>query len=253
MIFNGSDVRSMTLMQEHQRETGLANIATYLGQVSPVFLSSEYEKEKLEIARSASDFADEIFTMRVDQSTYLERETQPYQYFLPDEQILANLDKFDNLDEPVIVHAPSSPIIKGTQLVRAAVELLKGEGYEFEYIELSGVAHEEVRSVLERAHLVLNQFYAHAPGVFGVEAMAAGCVVLMSADEYVEPDLPLGSNGAWVVTKHWQVYNHLRKLLDQPDQLRSQAEAAQDWVRLHAATSVAGPRFRKVLDRLTTE
>ena len=110
------------------------------------------------------------------------------------------LKKFDEIVRPVLVHAPSSPIIKGTQLVRAAVALLREEGFDFEYVELTGVPHEEVASQLQRAHIVLNQFFAYVPGMFGIEAMAAGAVVLQSADESLESDLPAGSNAAWVVT-----------------------------------------------------
>ena len=70
------------------------------------------------------------------------------------------------------------------------------------------------RRELGRAHIALNQFYGFSPAVFGAEALAAGCAVMMSSDEFVETDLPAGSNECWVVTKHHQVYSHLRRLLD---------------------------------------
>ncbi|MBO2988391.1 glycosyltransferase family protein [Leucobacter tardus] len=249
-FFTGSDVRSMELMHQHELETGLPNIATYLGQVAPKFREPAFERKQRAIGMVADEFADEIFTMRVDQRAYIDRETQPYPYLLPDDEISEDLERFEAVERPVILHAPSSPIIKGTQLVRAAVEALRREGFDFEYVELNRVPYEEVKSLLARSHIVLNQFYAHVPGVFGVEAMAAGCVVLMSADEQIEPDLPRGSNRAWVVTKHWEVYHQLKSLLEEPERLRPQAEAGLAWINEHARASVAGPKLQSVLDRL---
>src|SRR5690606_31039206 len=93
-----------------------------------------------------------------------------------------------------------------------------------------------------------NQFYSLVPSVFGVEAMAAGAIVMMRADEGDEPSVPAGSNGAWVVTRHYEVAKNLRRLLDNPETWRAQAQAGVDWVREHAVASVSGPRFAALLE-----
>lgn len=249
--FTGSDIRSPVLMREHERVTGLPNIASYLGYTNPVFQTPAYDAERKRTGEVAERFADEIFTFRVDQMGYLTRRTQPFPYLVPDEELEGDLSRFDAESPPVVLHAPSSPIIKGTQLVRSAVAALREEGFAFEYVELTGVPHEQVKQELARAHVVMNEFYSHAPGVFAVEAMAAGCVVLTSADEHVERDLPAGSNEAWVVTKHWEVYRNLRAVLERPEAMRAQAEAGLAWVRRHATASASGARIRSVLDDLT--
>lgn len=249
--FTGSDIRSPALMRGHERQTGLPNIATYLASTDPVFGTAAYDAERKQIAEVAERFADEILTFRVDQMGYLSRSTQPFPYLIPDEAVREDLEKFESVPVPVILHAPSSPIIKGTQLVRSAIAALRADGFEFEYVELSGVPHAEVMSELERAHIVLNEFYSHAPGVFAVEAMASGCVVLTSADENVEPDLPAGSNHAWIVTRHWEVYRNLRAVLERPESLRAQADAGRAWVRANAVTSESGARIRGILGRIT--
>lgn len=251
--FTGSDIRSPALMAAHEAASGLPNIASYLRFTDPAFASPDYDDSKRRIASIADEFADAILTARVDQAGYLTRHTEPFLYFLPDRQIAKHLTKFDELTRPVVLHATSSPVIKGTQLVRAAVESLRRQGFDFEYVELARVPHEQVTAALERSHIVLNQFYAHVPGMFGVEALAAGCVVLMSADETVEPDLPRGSNGAWVVTKHWQVERQLRSILEHPESMREQAEAGQQWVWQHAAASASGARLRQILGELLAE
>jgi hypothetical protein len=67
---------------------------------------------------------------------------------------------------------------------------------------------------LKSSHIVLNQFYAFTPGLFGIEAMANHCAVLMSADPSIETGLPQKSKDAWMITKYWEVYDNLKYLLD---------------------------------------
>ncbi len=249
-VFTGSDIRSPVLMQAHEDASGLPNIASYLKYTDAAFRDPGFDEERRRTGEIANRYADVIFTYRVDQKGYIDRPSKPFPYMVADAQFATNLDKFDHVTLPVLLHAPSSPIIKGTQLVRAAIAALREEGFEFEYIEVTGVPHEQVLEHLSRAHIVLNEFYSHAPGVFAVEAMAAGCVVLTSADENIEPDLPRRSNEAWVVTKHWQVYDHLKGLLQNPDRLEAQAKRGQRWAREHASVSVVAPKLGELFEEL---
>lgn len=249
-FFTGNDIRSIRVMAEQEEQFGLPNIATYLPALNPVFASDAYDSARKEIARTANEHADVIFNARVDQAGYLTRETEPFLYFYPQDMICDPRERFSVLQKPVVLHAPSSPVIKGTQLVRAAVAALQAEGFEFEYIELIGVPHEEVKLQLQRAHIVLNEFYSYMPGVFGIEAMASGAVLLTSADQRIETDLPDGSNEAWVVTHHHEVTTRLREVLQAgPERLLAQAIAGQRWVREHATAAVSGSVLREVLER----
>lgn len=245
--FTGSDIRSLVQMRKLESQFELPNAGTYQSYAAPSMGTQEFDDSRRRIAQRADEFADLIFTLRVDQAGYLSRDTEPFIYFFPDEEIASDLTRFERPKRVVVVHAPSSPVAKGTQVVRAAVDGLRRSGWDFEYVELIGVSHSQVRDALQRAHIVLNQFYAFAPGVFGVEAMAAGCILLTSADEHIETDLPAGSNAAWVVTRHYEVRDRLEEILRHPDRMREQAEAGIRWVREHAASSRSGERLRSLL------
>ena len=249
-LFAGSDIRSPALMRRFQEETGLETIATYLDQVSPLFATAAYDEQRQRTAAVADRYADVIFNAAVDQLSYLQRATEPFPYFFPDEDLLLDDAKHAAPGPRIVVHAPSSPIIKGTQVVRAAVQRLQAQGYDFEYRELIEAPHAEVLASLREAHIVLNEFYAFVPGVFGVEAMANGCALLTRADESIETDLPVGSNSAWVVTTAADIYANLRQLLDHPDQITQQATAGRAWVKEHATVSASGARVRGVLGRI---
>lgn len=246
--FTGTDIRSPRRMAELEDSMGEPNVATYLAETDGRYATESYEIVKQRTAASAERFADVIFNADADQRGYLTQPAEHFKYFVDDEDITETLDKFENVKRPVVLHAPSSPVIKGTQLVRAAVAQLQAEGWDFEYVELVRQPHESVQRELRRAHIVLNQFYSLVPGVFGVEALAAGNVVMMRADENDEPSVPAGSNSAWVVTRHHQVANNLRQLLSNPSLWEEQARAGVAWVRQHAASSVTGPEFARVLE-----
>jgi hypothetical protein len=62
--------------------------------------------------------------------------------------------------------------------------------------------------------------------------------------------LPEGSNAAWVVTRHFEVTKHLRKVLDEPGSWEQQARAGAQWVRDYAAIGVTGATLREKLSRL---
>lgn len=72
---------------------------------------------------------------------------------------------------PVVMHSPSSPEVKGTELVRAAVAELRARGLDFEYRELSGVPNEQVLAALRDCDLVVDQCYSDTPlAMFATEA-----------------------------------------------------------------------------------
>jgi hypothetical protein len=239
-------------MKQLEHDLKRPNLGTYLAEVNPLFGTEAYDELKRRIAEVTDTYADLIYNADVDQRGYLKRPVLGTRYFYPDDEIAASYDRFANVARPVIVHAPSSPIIKGTQLVRAAVTALREDGYDFEYVELIDTPNAEVKATLGRAHIALNEFYAFTPGVFGVEAMASGAVLVTSADPVIEPQLPPESSEAWLVTPSHRILDNLRLLLDEPQRLEPLARRGTQWVRDHASASASGAataaQLRAVLD-----
>jgi hypothetical protein len=246
-FFLGNDSRSVVKEKEMGAKLDLDVAANYYKYVYPHFSSPQYDLEKIRIARVAQKHADFIFNADVDQSSYLTNKSLPFMYFFPDNKIRSDFKKFNDKSNPLIIHAPSSAIIKGTQLVRAAIKKLRNNGYLFRYIELEGVPNSVVLEKLEEAHIVLNEFYMFTPGMFGIEAMANCCVLITAADEFIEKSLPEGSNKAWISTKYFEVYDNLKKLLDSPSSWEEISRAGNEWVRIHAASSSSGKKFQNII------
>ncbi len=230
-FFMGSEIRSFKLLEDFSKKNNMDVITTYQSISEAGIDSLEREKTRKRLAESADKYADKIINPSVDQISYIKRRTYPFIYFLSDELFCSSLAKFDNIDEIRVVHGPSSPIIKGTPLVRAAIKKLEIEGYRFKYIELINVPHETMLRELQNAHIVLNEFYAFVPGVFGLEAMANHCALLTSADENIETTLPHGANRAWCVTPYWSIYENLKYFLDNPELIKPQAISGYNWAK----------------------
>jgi hypothetical protein len=232
-IFNGSDIRSPNKLREKLNELEYDGFLDYVGMVIPYYLSKGYEKKKKRIAALSDKYADLCFSASIDQASYLTSKQYfpPYAYDIKD--FNRNDDKFNKNQTIKILHAPSNPLAKGTPLVRAAVKKLKLDGYRFEYKELIGQSNTIVLKELGSSHIVLNQFYAFVPGLFGIESLANHTAVLMSADPDIETGLPQDAKGAWMITKYWQVYDNLKFLLDNPEEIKKYADTGYDFALNH--------------------
>lgn len=80
-------------------------------------------------------------------------------------------------EPPLLLHAPTDPVSKGTKEVEAAIDLLKAEGAEFRFELIQGQPNEYVLDRLQHADIVIDQ-PALWIGRFGVEALACSCVVI---------------------------------------------------------------------------
>lgn len=242
-MFLGNDIRSPKLMLDFAKLNEIEVISSYDIQIAPMRLTEEYELSKKLIAEAADQYADLIYSAPDDQKSYLKRNVEPIFYVYPDEKFYRNTNKYSNINKIRIVHAPSSPILKGTPLVRAAIKKLKVEGYSFDYIELTNVSNDQVLTELREAHIVLNQFYGFALGFFAIEALASYCAVLSSAHFSLESSLPKDSEDAWLSTQYWEVYDKLKYLLDNPHQMEKYASRGYYWAQKHYSFSNVKGKF----------
>lgn len=243
VFYCGSEIRSPEKMKELCARNGKEHLALYQVWQSPWMASELWENRLRRRCLVTERYANQIYNMNVDQVSYFNGSTKPYPNLIRDEVFNFNTDKFENYELIRILHAPSNPFVKGTQVVRAAIKELKHLGYNFEYKELMGVTNEVVLRELSKSHVVLNEFYAFVPGVFGVEALANCCVVLQSADSNVELDLPVDANKAWIVTETHEILRNLRQVLDNPKELKSIAEFGYSWALENCSISKAGKKL----------
>lgn len=220
-IFLGSEIRSLKKLYEFGLSLEQDTIATYK-KYNETHLDNEEKKKKLAIV--TDKYADVIFNASVDQISYLTSATSPIFYIVKDDEFHYSHSKFNNLSTIKIIHAPTDPLIKGTQVVRAVVKKLQSEGYSIDYSEMFNKKNEEVLKELKTSHIAINQLYAFIPSVFGIECMANHVALLTSADRKIEKDLPPGSENAWITTNYWNLYDNLKYFISNPSEIVKQAD-----------------------------
>jgi hypothetical protein len=95
---------------------------------------------------------------------------------------------------PLVVHAPSAPVAKGTPAVLIAIEQLKKK-YDFEFVLIQGMPRKKALEIVQAADIYLDQFIIGYYGMAAIEAMAFGkpvlCYLKPSLIHEVPPDLPI--------------------------------------------------------------
>ncbi len=85
---------------------------------------------------------------------------------------------------PIVVHAPSSGALKGTDLVEPVLRSLAAEG-RIEYRAAVGLDRAGIRELYRNADIVLEQFRLGIYGVATCEALAAGRIVISHVSDQV--------------------------------------------------------------------
>jgi glycosyltransferase involved in cell wall biosynthesis len=140
-------------------------------------------------------------------------------------------------ERPLVVHAPSDRVRKGTAHVIAACAQLP---VDLEIVE--GLHHEEARERYRRADIVVDQLNAGWHGIFALEAMALGKPVVT----YLQPEIVAQAERAYgtkvpiVSATKETLVEALRPLVESPARRREVGAASRAYVeRVHDIDRVA--------------
>jgi glycosyltransferase involved in cell wall biosynthesis len=160
----------------------------------------EYQSESLQRSRQVQKkFAEAGFAsiVPVCMLRYVQTDICPRVYVVPQRILLSDYNTAypdPAVTRPLIVHAPTAPIAKGTPAVLKAIEKLK-IAYNFEFRLLHGMSRNEALQVVQRADIFLDQFVVGDHGMAALEAMAFGkpvvCYIKPSMIDKYPPDLPI--------------------------------------------------------------
>ncbi len=141
-------------------------------------------------------------------------------------------------DRPLVVHAPSKTLVKGTPLILQALKELGEEGLDFDLKVITGMAHQEAMGWYRRADLIIDQVLIGWYGVLTMEALTLGkpVVVYVREDLYdkFNPRIPIANANPDTLK------DVLRPLLADYEARRRLAESGPDFVReVHDIRTVA--------------
>lgn len=132
----------------------------------------------------------------------------------------------------LIVHAPTSPVIKGSQYIVNAINELKPK-YDFEFKLIQGMSHEEAKKIYQQADLIVDELHCGTYGLLTVETMAMAKPVITWVTDYMRekypPELPvISANPDTVKAKIEYAINNREMLTELGQKGRSYVEKYHD-------------------------
>ncbi|KCB46247.1 hypothetical protein L538_0092 [Bordetella hinzii 4161] len=226
MTYQGDDARQGA----YQRQNFEIHIAS---QVGPQYYSAASDRFKQASIRRMDAWCDMIYALNPDLLRVLPARTRflPYGHVFLDEWLPVYNQREDR---PLrIVHAPSHRGVKGTELVLAALERLKAQGYHFELILVENMANAQARLEYERADVLVDQLFAGWYGGLAVELMALGKPVIVYIRDEDLAYLPEGmaQDLPFIRSRPDEIEQTLRAVLEMPRKdLHARALASRAFV-----------------------
>jgi glycosyltransferase involved in cell wall biosynthesis len=211
VTYQGDDAR--------QGEYCLSHYAiTFASRVEPGYYCRASDAFKRASIARFSGLAQAIYSVNPDLLNLLPARSRfvPYGHVFLEEWLPAYSQ--DHPGPLRILHAPSHRLVKGTDLIVAALEELKAEGHAFELLLVEGMSNAQARQVYAKADVLVDQLFAGWYGGLAVELMALGKPVvayirvedLGFIDPEMREELPI------VQAKPYSVKDVLRGVLEMP-------------------------------------
>tara|TARA_A100000171_G_scaffold51162_1_gene64616 strand:- start:21477 stop:22688 length:1212 start_codon:yes stop_codon:yes gene_type:complete len=225
IIFLGSEIRHWYLYQKELEGLGYANlyeqcIKTYKEQSFGSYLDK---------ARRVN-LAEKYSNLILSQPGFAQLQRLPYLRATPGLLLEEYTFNIPERAVPIIVHAPSSRGVKGTEFVIAALEKLRREGIEFEFRLIENLPNHELLELLSKVDIVIDELNSDTIGVLSSEAMATGNAVISSyIIELAKVPVPCPV----INSNKFSIYEDVKQLiLDIPLRV-SLANEGKDYVNRH--------------------
>jgi glycosyltransferase involved in cell wall biosynthesis len=139
---------------------------------------------------------------------------------------------------PLVIHAPTNPLFKGTAPIEAAVQRLQAEGIRFDYRRIEKMSNEQALQSYRDADIVIDQILCGSYGMLAVETMSLGKPVVGFIREDLASSFP---EVPPIASCHPDsIYTRLKQLILDPALRRRLGEAGRIYAeKYHDAGNVA--------------
>lgn len=225
VMFLGSEIRHWYLYKMEIKTLGYEEMFSSCIEAYKTQNFNSYH-DKLERVIAAETYADLILS----QPGFGQLQTRPYMrvtvgLYLPDYEF-----KVSGRKRPLIVHAPTARGIKGTEYVVETLELLKSEGFEFEFKLIENLPNLELIQLLVESDIVIDELNSDTIGVLSTEAMATGNAVLTG---YLAEFAKVPSPCPVINTNRFNIYENLKTLLSDLENRIQLSYQGRSYVELH--------------------
>ncbi len=129
---------------------------------------------------------------------------------------------------PVVLHAPSNELLKGSGEIDAVLSKLS-ERRLIEYRRIGRVSHADMAGLLAEVDVVVDQLHLGLYGVLACEAMAAGRLVVSEVGQRIRQRVPVEI--PIVEADHHTLEQRIRQIAAEPARFVDMAESGPEFVR----------------------
>lgn len=150
-----------------------------------------------------------------------------------------------------ILHSPSHPEIKGTPLIRSAIQKLQSKGYLIDFVEITGQPNRIVVQELARCDFVVDQAYSDAPvASFAVEAAFLGKPVVIAGygQEVTRQMTPASWLPPTLFCRPDELEEAIEKMIVEKDYRLELGKQAKEFVRTHWSPRKVAERYLQILE-----
>lgn len=151
-------------------------------------------------------------------------------------------------DMPLVVHAPTNPLFKGTAQIEAAMERLREEGCRFEYRRVEKMSNAEALQLYRRADIVVDQILCGSYGLLAVESMALGKPVVGFIREDLVSMFPEAPPIESATPDTVQAV--VRALLTDPQRRRTRGWMGRKYAEKHHDTQVVATKLLAIYNQI---
>lgn len=183
MCYCGTDIRTLSVSKDYNEYTHLLDGALNT-PIGDHIKRLKMRWQNIWISRFTA--GRELYPFAVDIIHPSKVEERPWYNNLGfDSRTCATASGLSTNTVPILLHAPSNKIVKGTKYVRAAVQVLRERGVHFEYWEATGIPNEELIDMIRRSDIVIDQLLLASVGTLAIEGMGLGKPVVA----YLPPEV----------------------------------------------------------------
>lgn len=150
-----------------------------------------------------------------------------------------------------ILHCPSHPALKGSALIRSAVDALRQKGFDIDFVELTGRPNSDIIAAIRQCDLVIDQVYSDTPlASLGMETAYFGKPVVVGGYGFEElrKHVPAGMWPPAVTSRPAEIEKTVEHLLRHPDEMRAAGRTAQIFVLEKWSSDGVALRFKRLID-----
>lgn len=193
MTYCGSDIRLLKVEKERHGFVDLLRKAGFTERRDKTNLRKMFWHRlwvhKVTAPRNLFRYAREVYPSKMISTIWINNID-----IFPDQK-KARIEHPARNKTPLIVHAPTSQLKKGTEIIETALAELKNKGVVFDYQRIENKTHSEAIEIMAKSDIVVDQIIVGGIGNVGLEALAMGktlCIYLVEEIvEELQGDLPL--------------------------------------------------------------